>query len=191
MGDSSDVTSMLCRVKSGDTSVAAALLPLVYDDLRAQAASLFRSQNIEHTLQPTALVHEAYLKLVKAEGQSWESRRHFMAVAATAMRQVLADHARDRRRLKRGGSAGQRVTLHDSHAADLGTFVDVVDLDDALGELAQLDARQSRIVELRFLSGLNTDEIAELIGVSRRTVELDWRVARAWLRKRLAEGSSA
>ncbi|MCB9851675.1 MAG: sigma-70 family RNA polymerase sigma factor [Phycisphaerales bacterium] len=180
---------MLLRVGRGDSSATAALLPMVYDDLRAQAASLFRSQSLEHTLQPTALVHEAYLKLVKSEGQSWESRRHFMAVAATAMRQVLSDHARDRRRLKRGGGA-QKVAQHESHAVDFGSAVDIVDLDDALGELAQRDARQSRIVELRFLSGLNTEEIADLLGVSRRTVELDWRVARAWLRKRLAEASA-
>lgn len=181
-----DVTHILARVKSGDTSAAAALLPLVYDDLRAQAAGLFLAQNPEHTLQPTALVHEAYLKLVKAEGQSWESRRHFMAVAATAMRQVLADHARDRRRLKRGGDA-RKITLHESHLSVEGTGFDLVDLDDALSELAGLNARQSRIVELRFLSGLSTEEIAEFLGVARRTVELDWRVARAWLRNRLSE----
>lgn len=125
------------------------------------------------------------MKLVRVDGRSWESRRHFMAVAATAMRQVLADHARDRRRLKRGGDA-RKFTLHESHLADLGTEIDLVDLDDALAELAGLDARQSRIVELRFLSGLNTEEIAELLGVGRRTVELDWRVARAWLRKKLS-----
>jgi RNA polymerase sigma factor (TIGR02999 family) len=185
MTQGQDVTHILARVRSGDTSAAAALLPLVYDDLRAQAAGLFRAQNPEHTLQPTALVPEVYLKLVKSDSNSWASRRHFMAVAATAMRQVLADHARDRRRLKRGGEA-RKVVLHESHLVDLGSAVDLVDLDGALAELAALDPRQARIVELRFLSGLNTEEIADLIGVARRTVELDWRVARAWLRKRLS-----
>ncbi|HPF39387.1 MAG TPA: sigma-70 family RNA polymerase sigma factor [Phycisphaerae bacterium] len=185
----SDVTQMLAKVRAGDSSAAAALLPLVYEDLRAQAAVLFRAQNPEHTLQPTALVHEAYLKLVKSASNSWESRRHFMAVAATAMRQVLADHARDRRRLKRGGGAA-KITLHDNYLTDQTAQIDLVELDDALAELSKLDPRQSRIVELRFLSGLNAEEIADLLGVSRRTVELDWRIARAWLRKRITETNS-
>lgn len=182
----SDVTDMLTRVKEGDSSAAAALLPLVYQDLRAQAAGLLSVQNPDHTLQPTALVHEAYMKLVRVDGRLWESRRHFMAVAATAMRQVLSDHARNRRRLKRGGGV-RRDPYRESLVFEPGLNVDLVELDDALVELARLDERQSRIVELRFLSGLDTKEIAELLGVAKRTVELDWRVARAWLRMRLSE----
>lgn len=190
LGMRSDVTNMLTKVKEGDSSAAAALLPLVYQDLRAQAAGLLSVQNPDHTLQPTALVHEAYMKLVRVDGRSWESRRHFMAVAATAMRQVLYDHARDRRRLKRGGGV-RRDPYRESLVFEPGLNVDLVELDDALLELARLDERQSRIVELRFLSGLETKEIAEILDVSKRTVELEWRVARAWLRKKLSEACAS
>jgi RNA polymerase sigma factor (TIGR02999 family) len=184
--ESKDITGILAGVSAGDRSAIARLLPLVYGDLRQKAGSLFRGQNPAHTLQPTALVHEVYLKLARSDGQPWESRRHFMAVAATAMRQVLADHARDRRRQKRGGDV-HRVTLQDVPANEPGLDVDLVALDEALAALAVLSERQARIVELRFLAGLNANEIAELLEVSRRTVELDWRVARAWLRQRLAD----
>jgi RNA polymerase sigma factor (TIGR02999 family) len=180
---------MLSRLKRGESSAAASMLPLVYDNLRAQAAALFRSRNQRHTLQPTALVHEAYLKLVHSDSGPLNGRSHFMAVAATAMRQVLADHARGRRRLKRGGDT-PRVTISESDVVGQESPIDLVDLNDALTELAKLDERQARIVELRFLSGLNTQEIADLLDISRRTVELDWRFARAWLRRRLAEAGA-
>lgn len=180
---------MLNRAADGDSTAAEVLLPLVYDDLRAAAGALFQGQNAGHTLQPTALVHEAYVRLISGRETTYECRRHFFAVAAMAMRQVLANHARDARRLKRGGGA-RRVSLTESEASsaidrsDDADF-DLVDLDDALTELASLNERHARIVEMRFLAGLSTDDIAGQLGVSRRTVELDWRTARAWLRTRL------
>jgi RNA polymerase sigma factor (TIGR02999 family) len=141
------------------------------------------------TLQPTALVHEAYLRLVGHTRTSELARTHFFNLAAQAMRQVLADHARRRRAAKRGGDR-QRVDFGQVVHGSASTGVDVVSLDDALTALAELDARQARIVELRFLAGMTIDETAVALGVSPRTVQLDWRMARAWLRRRLGEGES-
>lgn len=182
---------MLNRAADGDSTAAEVLLPLVYDDLRGAAEALFRGQNAAHTLQPTALVHEAFVRLISGRETSYECRRHFFAVAAMAMRQVLANHARDARRLKRGGGA-QRVSLAESEASHASGAVadaefDLVDIDDALTELASLNERHARVVEMRFLAGLPIQDVADQLGVSRRTVELDWRIARAWLRTRLGD----
>jgi RNA polymerase sigma-70 factor (ECF subfamily) len=170
---------------------AEALLPLVYDDLRRRAAAYLRRERAGHTLQPTALVHEAYLKLVDQSRVNWRGRTHFFAVGAKVMRRLLIDHARQRGRAKRAGGL-QRVTLTDWRAAPEEPALDadaLLGLDRALEALARLDARQAGIVELRFFAGLTVAEVAKFLDVSTRTVEDDWHHARAWLRREL-EGPS-
>ena len=173
------------RLAEDGREALAGLLPDVYEQLRALAVSFFANQPRDQTLQPTALVHEVYLKL--ADGGQWTDREHFLALAATVMRQVLTDHARGRSRKKRGAD-WQRVTIGVAATPDDGDALeefDLVALDRALSRLSEFDARQGRIVELRFLAGMKVGEIAAILGVSRRTVELDWRCARAWLRREL------
>jgi RNA polymerase sigma factor (TIGR02999 family) len=182
-----DVTQVLERLRGGEREAAGQLFDLCYAELRGLAGAIFRSQNRGHTLAPTALVHEAYLKMVGGEGE-WKDRVHFFAVAARAMRQVLINHARDKAALKRGGSGGQaggmRVTLSDAVAPG-GREADLVAVHEALERLRGLDERQSRIAELRFFAGLDNQEIAEALGVSLRTVELDWRMAKETLARDL------
>ncbi len=173
------VTELVRRLGEGNPVVAEELLPLVYDELRGIANALFQRQHQGHTLQPTAIVHEAWLKLAGSE-RGWEGRSHFFAVAARAMRQVLTDSARARRTDRRG-KGWQRVTLDDRAGAEHRDY-DLVDMDDALQQLARANERHARVVELRLFGGLTVDEIAELLGVSPRTIKLDWRSARAWLR---------
>lgn len=181
------------------------LLELVYDDCRRLAASYLKRENAGHTLQPTALAHEVYLRLIEQERVDWKGRTHFMAIAAQAMRRLLIDHARGRNRIKRGGGGAEpgaeggwkRVSLDggpgsSSPIADPASTqdeseVDVERLDKVLAELAQLDERQAKVVEMRFLAGMTVEEVSEALGVSKRTVEGDWTMARAWLRKRLSE----
>ncbi len=184
--DEATVTRLLGSLNAGDASAREALLVLLYNDLRRQASSYFRAQRGNHTLQPTALVHEAFVRIAGNANISWEGRSHFLAVAAKAMRNVLADHARKRRAEKRGG-AWERVTLTGLGSDDGERMIDALDLDEALAALQQADERQARIVELRFYGGLSVDEVAHLLEVSPRTVDLDWRMARAWLRNRLDE----
>jgi RNA polymerase sigma factor (TIGR02999 family) len=185
-----DVTLLLAEVGRGDPSAAARLMELVYAELRALAGDYARRQRADHTLQPTALVHEAFLKLVDADSAEWKDRAHFFAVAATAMRQILTDHARAQRAQKRGGE-WQKVTLSDvALPGDPGASagqraIDLILLDDALSELAAFDARKHRIVEMRFFGGLTVEDVARLEGVSTTTVESEWRAARAWLSVRL------
>jgi RNA polymerase sigma factor (TIGR02999 family) len=167
------------------------LLPLVYEQLRALANSHFRGRPAGQTLQPTALVHEAYLKMVNQTGAAWKNRAHFFAVAATAMRQILQDRARRRRAAKRGGGDGQRLTLDGLQTPSGQSIIDMVALDDALTQLAELDPRQARIVELRFFGGLTNDEVAEVLNLSTRMIEKEWRKTRAWLSAQLAEGEPA
>jgi RNA polymerase sigma factor (TIGR02999 family) len=176
---------LLARVDRGDERASAALMELVYGELRALAATYARSQQAGHTLQPTALVHEAFLKLVDQPLESWESRAHFFAVAAKAMRQVLTDHARARATRKRGGDEWQRVTLDDRAITSSGGDVDLIALDDALTELAQYDERKHRVVELRFFGALTVEETARILGLSTTTIESEWRAARAWLAMKL------
>ena len=180
---SGEATLLLARLSEGDSEAANDLLPLVYDQLRAMAGGQFRGERSNHTLQPTALVHEAYIKLIQVEG-SWKNRAHFCAIAASAMRKILINHARAKRASKR---AGNRVDVTvDALATPAGqTALDLVDLDDALTKLASLNERYARIVELRFLGGLQVEEIAEILGVSSRTIRKDWRVARAWMAREL------
>jgi len=172
-------------LKKADADVE--LLEAVYSELRAIAGSYFKSQDMNHTLQPTALVHEAFLKLVGSKATSWEGRAHFIAVAAMAMRQILTDHARHSRSAKRGGGAG-RVTLTGVSLGDDKSDYDAIDIDEALTRLAEVDPRQARVTELRFFAGLTVQEAAIVLGVSDRTVEIDWRHARAWLRRELQGG---
>ncbi len=183
--DSGPATLLLGRVSDGDSSAAAELLPLVYEQLRAQAGHYFRDQPAGHTLQPTAVVHEAYFKLI-GTSNGWESRAHFCAVAAKAMRQVLINHARGKAAAKR---QGQRVDLSVSDMPTPGpAAIDPLVLDEVLGRLNELDPDYARLVELRFFGGLNVEEVAHVMGTSPRTVKRQWRQARAWLSCELGEG---
>ena len=178
------VTALLERARAGDAGAEAQLLPLVYADLRRAAERLLRREQRGHTLQPTDLVHEGYLKLVGGEVPDARNRRHFVAIAARVMRQVLVDHARKRSAAKRGaGYVEVRVTN-----ADAGLDFDIAEmiaLDDALERLGQRNPRLPRVVELRFFAGLSEEEAAEVLGVTSRTVQRDWATARAWLYKEL------
>ncbi len=180
-----NVTQVLARVARGDDSAVAALLPVVYDSLRALAGSFFRQERADHTLQPTALVHEAYVRLLGSVDSNWEGRAHFFAVAAKAMRQILADHARGKKAAKRGGPDRKRITLSGLKTPPVDSQIDIVALEDALTKLGRIDQRQCRIVELRFLAGLNVDDTAHVLKISAPTVKREWRMARAWLRREL------
>jgi RNA polymerase sigma-70 factor, ECF subfamily len=182
-----DVTGLLLAWGGGDADAGERLLPVVYEELRRQAARAMRREAGEHTLQATALVHEAYLRLVDQRRVEWRSRAQFFGVAAQMMRRVLVDHARGRLAAKRGGGA-RRVTL-DGQGADAAApdaDVDVLALHEALERLAVLDPDQARLVELRYFAGLGIEETAEALGVSPATVKREWAVARAWLRRELA-----
>ena len=184
---SGDVTALLLAWRNGDKGAADRLMPAIYDELHRQAERAMRRENPDHTLQPTALVNEAYLKLVGQSRVEWKNRAHFFGVAAQVMRRVLVDHARGRLADKRGGGAAH-VTLDDFHAGagDEGAgAVDLLDLNDALDKLASLDADQARVVELRYFTGLSIEETAEAMGTSPATVKRDWAVARAWLKREL------
>jgi RNA polymerase sigma factor (TIGR02999 family) len=185
-----DVTQLLAAMGSGDPAAANELFPLVYRELRALAGSLFRQQRSDHTLQPTALVHDAYLRLVDQTNPQFSGRAHFFAVAAKAMRQILTDHARRKAALKRGG-AHQQISLDRAVAESPQSAIDILALDEALTRLTALDDRKCRVVELRFFGGLTNEAVAEVLGVSRATVVEDWTVARAWLRSQLGAGAQA
>ena len=163
------------------------LMPLVYEELRAMAGAYFRAESIQHTLQPTALVHEAYLKLARQGHPDWQGRTHFLASAARAMRQILVDHARRKRRSKRWGEC-LRVELGEGPVSFGQRPEDVLALDQALLKLARKDPRKAHIVELRYFGGLTMEEIAELLGVSKSTVEKEWTFIRAWLRREFSQG---
>ena len=174
------VTTLLRAWASGDEAAGEQLFPILQGELRRQAGRYMRRERRGHTLQPSGLVNETYLRLAAAPGLDWQSRAQFFAIAARVMRQVLVDHARRRRAAKR---EGRRVTLTDAGAPAVP--LDLLDLESALGELAVLDPRQARVVELRFFGGLDVEETAEVLGVSARTVKREWRTARAWLQQRL------
>ena len=182
-------TRILSRIDEGDAGAAEELVPYLYDELRGLAAAFLRRENPAHTLQPTALVHEAFLRLVDQTRVQWKGRTHFLAIAARTMRRILVDHARGRLREKRGGDR-VRVTLQAELALSPDRDEDVLALHEALEKLHQLDERQARIVELRFFGGLNVAEVAEVLGVSKRTVENDWTMVRAWLKRELGGGDS-
>ena len=157
-----------------------------YDELRSRAAGYLRQQSAAHTLQPTALVHEAYLRVAKHDDLSWKDRAHFIALSATAMRQILVDHARGKKRQKRGGDA-DRVPLIDGLLLEQGSPVDLLALHEALEDLAHYEPRLARVVELRFFGGASVEESAEVLGVGSATVKRDWTVARLWLLRALKD----
>jgi RNA polymerase sigma factor (TIGR02999 family) len=179
-----DVTALLQRWSAGDEHAAAEVLPLVYHELKHVAARQFRSERSDHTLQVTAVVHEAYLRLQAARGLSWPSRAHFFGFAAHLMRRILVDHARQQGRLKRGGGE-QRVSFSDELLPPGQRSADLVALDDALAALESVDPLKARIVELRFFGGLSVEEIASQMDVSAETVGRHWRRAKAWLLREL------
>lgn len=175
-----EITRLLVDLKNGNREVVNRLMPLVYADLRKMARRYLRVERIEHTLQPTALVHEAYLRLVDQSQANWQNRAHFFAVSAQAMRRILVDHARAHKADKRGGPA-PKLSLDVITAVQEQHYPELVMLDEALSNLQKYDLQQGQIVELRFFGGLSEVEIAEVLHISVRTVKRDWRVARAWL----------
>lgn len=185
-GDSpADVTRLLARWSRGEQEALDELLPLVYEELRRIAGRQLRKERQDHTLAPTALVHEVYLRLVSHSRANWRNRAQFFGVAAQLMRRILVDHARARGAAKRGGSA-TFVPLQDAdHRGEQAAVVDVLAIDSALTRLAALDPDQAHLVELRFFAGLTVDEVAPLVGRSERTVKREWRLARAWLFREL------
>ncbi|MDT4952198.1 MAG: hypothetical protein QOJ02_336 [Acidobacteriota bacterium] len=180
-----DVTEILQDVRHGDQDAPARLMPLVYDELRRLANHYLQQERPDHTLQPTALVHEAYLKLIDQTRVDWQNRAHFFGVAAQLMRRILVDHARRHRASKRGGFQ-QKMTLDEAVDYSQSRDVNLIALDDALNTLSHLDTRQSRIVELRFFGGLSIEETAEALNVSPATVKVDWSMAKAWLRREIS-----
>jgi RNA polymerase sigma factor (TIGR02999 family) len=175
-----DVTRLLVRLTDGDRGVLDELLPVVYGELRKLASSYLRRERVGHTLQPTALVHEAYMRLVDQTQVQWQNRAHFFGVAAQMMRRILVDHARAHEAEKRGGEF-QKLSLDENIDVSGERDVNLVALDDALNLLAEVDPQKSKIVELRFFGGLSVEETAEVLGVSAPTVKRQWRMAKAWL----------
>jgi len=183
------MTQLLVAWSNGDESARERLVPIVYDQLHHLARHYMRRERPGHTLQTTALVHEAYIRLVGAENLHWQNRAHFFAVSAQLMRRILIDIARQRLQLKHGGGALQ-VSLGDDLAVSAEPGVDFLALDEALSRLKELNPRQAEIVELRYFGGLKEEEIAEVLKVSLRTVQQDWRLARLWLYRELKDGRS-
>ena len=187
MSPQEGLTKLLGEASAGNEDAAASVFALVYDELRRLAASALRHERPDHTLQPTALVHEAYLRLADEPQTRWENRAHFLAAAARAMRRILVDHARSRNAQKRGrGAARFSLEAIEASAVDPGPDLDLVLLDEALARLTALDPRQARVVELRFFGGLSVEETAQVIGSSPRTVKREWQLARAWLKREMA-----
>lgn len=187
---SDSVSRLLVDVRLGRREAIDRLLPIVHAELRRIAAGYMRRERIDHTLQPSALVNEAYLRLVDGRQVNFESRSHFLGVAARLMREILVDHARSRATAKRAGGA-TRIPLEEAALAAPGRDVDVLALDEALGRLSVLDPRLAEIVELRFFGGMTTAETAEALAMSVSTVEREWATARGWLRRELRAGSTS
>ena len=182
----SETNQLLAAAVQGDKDARQRLDTQVYDELRQMAAVFLSQESPGHTLRPTALVHEAFLKLVDQRESSWHSRTHFFAIAAQAMRRILVDHARSRGRIKRGGGR-QRISLNEELVINRDSDTDLLAVDEALNHLAELDSRQALIIEMRFFAGMTVAEVAEALSLSKRTVEREWTVARAWLRQQLSE----
>ncbi len=183
-----DVTALLHSLKEGDRQALDRLLPLVYQEMRALAAHHMKQERADHTLQPTALVHEAYLRLVKRDSPDWENRAHFMGVASQVIRRTLVEHARARKRDKRGGGA-VKVTLTEQALSGPAMDMDVLALDEALTRLGEEDDSAQQVVELRFFGGMTTKETAEALGMAERTVHRRWAYAKAWLFQELRAGA--
>jgi len=187
LAEKPDITHFLQELSEGDEEVFDKLMPLVYEELRRQAARYLRRERENHTLQATALIHEAYLKLVNQKEVRWQNRAHFYAIAAQAMRRILIDYAKTRNREKRGGD-DVKLQLDDIvEPSSNARSIDLEALDEALNRLAKFDARQARVVELRYFSGLTEQETAEVLKVSPATVRLDWKMAKAWLHNQLTK----
>jgi RNA polymerase sigma-70 factor, ECF subfamily len=186
MVDSSDVTILLNRINDGDGNAPEELLPLVYGELRKLAHSYLQRERANHTLQATALVHEAYIRLVDWEKVSWQNRAHFFAVAARLMRKILVDYAREKRARKR--DFGQKLSLDEaiSFSNRKNAEIDLIGLDDALEKLSKFDKTQSKIVELRFFGGLTIEETAHALSISPATVKREWTVAKTWLHREIS-----
>ena len=185
---SQPVTELLARWKSGDVSARDALVPLVYDELRRIARRCMSHQSSSNTLQPTALVHEAYLRLARHDSMDWQDRAHFFALAAQMMRQILVDHARKQAAAKRGGNA-ITVVVDEGSAVSKERNLDLIALDDAMKRLASLDPRQCQIVELRFFGGLSIEETAQTVNISPATTKREWATARLWLHRTMGNHS--
>ena len=179
------ITQLLVDWSNGDQKALDKLMPLVYSELRRQAGNYLRRERPGHTLQPTALVNEAYLKLIDQKNAKWQNRAQFFGVAAQLMRRILVDHARQHQAAKRGGSDQQRLSITSAEKLVKQPEVDLLALHEALEELTAIDPQQERIVELRFFGGLSIEETAEVLGIGHATVERDWKMARAWLRRKL------
>jgi RNA polymerase sigma-70 factor, ECF subfamily len=186
MSESKEVTMLLSALTNGEDGAAAKLIPVVYDELRRLAGSYMRRERVDHTLQATALVNEAYLKLIEQRAVNWQSRAHFFGVAAQLMRRILIDYARGHTREKRGGEQ-KKVSLDEVFLFSEQQADELLAVDDSLNLLAKMDPRQARVVELRFFAGLSVEEAAEALGVSPKTVKRDWSVAKAWLYADLKE----
>lgn len=183
-GASNPVTELLVRWRGGDKAALDALMPLVYSELRRIANRYLQAERSDHTLQSTALVHEAYVRLTNQQLPQWQNRAHFFAVAAQLMRQILVDHARSHRASKRGGEVC-KLALDDAEDQQKPIDIDIVALDDALKSLTAMDAQQGKVVELKFFGGLSNEDTAEVLGISTSTVKRDWTTARAWLFREL------
>ncbi len=183
-----EVTEILQKWREGDAGAAERLFPLVYDELKRQARRYLNRERPDHTLQPTALVHEAYLKLVDQTSLAVENRMHFYAVASRVMRQILVDHARAHKAEKRGGAA-QRFSLEDVHILPEQGAADLLELDEALKKLEAIDERKCRVVDMRFFGGLNEQEIAKVLGINEKTVRRDWQFAKLWLFRELSHNA--
>jgi len=180
MSETEEVTMLLSALTRGDEDAASKLMPLVYNELRRLAASYMRREREDHTLQATALAHEAYLKLIDQRSVNWQSRAHFFGVSAQLMRRILVDHARGHTRQKRGGEH-QKVSLDEAFVFAERQADELLAVDESLDLLAKIDPRQARVVELRFFGGLSVEEAADVLGVSPKTVKREWSVAKAWL----------
>ncbi len=184
-----NITQLLVNWNNGDSSALNQLLPLVNDELRRLARNYLRRENPSHTLQPTALVNEAYLRLIDQRQVQWQNRAHFFGIAAQLMRRILVDHARRHAYAKRGGGAMQ-VSFNEGMAVTEAKAAELLAVHEALEKLTALDTRKGRIVELRFFGGLNLDETAEVLSISSPTVQREWRAAKAWLHRILTEGNN-
>lgn len=186
---SADVTLLLGAFSRGEEDAAARLMPAVYEELRARATAYLRRERADHTLQPTALVHEAYLKMVDQRDADWKDRAHFAAVAASLMRRILVQHARDRNRQKRGGH-WEKVYLDQTRELGTPEPPDLLALDEALQNFGRTYPRESSVVEMKFFAGMEAKEIAEVLSVSPKTVLRDWSFAKAWLSRALIQANA-
>ena len=189
MASADDITQLLAQVRIGDRDAVDRLFPLVYDNLRAVATACMQQERSDHTLQPTAVINEAFLRLIGLKFVRWKDRGHFIAVAARAMRRILVDHARGRARDKRGGDH-ERVSFNEQLRWSHDRGVDLIALDEALGMLATIKPQHARIVELRFFGGLTIEESAKVLDISCSSVEREWRSAKAWLYRELTKGDT-